>query len=59
MLHRGGVECPKDKGTSPDRAGDVEVEEELRFGGAPTTTVASGGPRRLATHPAGRERRER
>jgi hypothetical protein len=42
-----------------ERAGDVEVEEELRLSGALTTTVASSGPRRSATHPVGQRERER
>jgi hypothetical protein len=53
------TERSKDRGSSPGRSGDVEAEEELRLGGAPTTTVASGGPRRSVMHPAGQRRRER
>jgi hypothetical protein len=48
---------PKDGGSSLDRGGDVEAEDELRLDGAPTTTVASGGPLRSATHPAGQRDR--
>jgi hypothetical protein len=49
----------EDGGNPPDRAGDVEAEEALRLDGVPTTPVASGGPRQLATHPAGQRERER
>jgi hypothetical protein len=59
VLHGECTGRPKDRGNPPDRAGDVEADEELRLGGAPTTMVASGGPRRSATHPAGRRERER
>jgi hypothetical protein len=47
------------KETPPDRVGDVEVEEELRPGGASMTLVVSDGPRRSAMHPAGWRERER
>jgi hypothetical protein len=59
VLHGECVGRPKDGWNSPDRAGDVEEEEELRLGGAPMTTVASDGSRRPATHPAGRREGER
>jgi hypothetical protein len=59
VLHGECARHPKDGRSSLDRAGDVEAEEELRLGGAPTITVASGGPRQSATHPAGRRERER
>jgi hypothetical protein len=49
----------EDGGNPPDRAGDVEAEEAFRLGGAPTTPVASGGPRRSVTHPASQRERER
>jgi hypothetical protein len=45
VLHEDCTGCPNDGWSSPDWAGDVEAEEELRLDGAPTTTVASGGPR--------------
>jgi hypothetical protein len=45
VLHGECVGHPKDRGNPPDRVGDVEAEEELRLGGAPTTMVASNGPR--------------
>jgi hypothetical protein len=45
VLYGECVGRPKDGGSSPDRAGDVEAEEELRLDGALMTTVASGGPR--------------
>jgi hypothetical protein len=41
-LHRWG---------SPDRGGDVEAEEVLRPGGAPTATVASSGCQRPGGEP--------
>jgi hypothetical protein len=44
-LHGEHIRCPEDGGNSPDRAGDIEAEEPLQLGGAPTTLVASGGPR--------------
>jgi hypothetical protein len=47
------------RGKPPDRASDVEAEEELRLSGAPMTMVASGGPRRSVMHPAGQSERER
>jgi hypothetical protein len=59
VLHKECIERLKDGGNPPDRASDVEAEEELLLGGAPTTMVASGGPRRSATHPAGQRERER
>jgi hypothetical protein len=45
--------------TPPDPVGDVEVEEELRPGGASMTLVVYDGPRRSAMHPAGWRERER
>jgi hypothetical protein len=45
VLHGECAERPRDGGNPPDRAGDVEAEEELRLGGAPMTMVASSGPR--------------
>jgi hypothetical protein len=45
VLHEKCAGCPKDGGSSLNRGGDVEAEVELWLGGAPTTTVASGGPR--------------
>jgi hypothetical protein len=44
VLHEECAGHPKDGGSSPDRAGDVEAEEELQLGGAPMTTMASGSP---------------
>jgi hypothetical protein len=45
VLHEECTGHPKDGGNPPDQGGDVEEEEELRLGGAPMTTMASGGPR--------------
>jgi hypothetical protein len=45
VLHGECTGRPKDGGNPPDRGGDIEAEEELRLGGAPTTNVASDGPR--------------
>jgi hypothetical protein len=45
VLHEECAGRPKDGGNPPDWAGDVEAEEELQLGGAPTTMVASDGPR--------------
>jgi hypothetical protein len=59
VLHGGCARRPKDGGSSPDRGGNVKAEEELLLGGAPMTTVASDGPRRSVTHPAGQRERER
>jgi hypothetical protein len=59
VLHGECAERPEDGGKPPDRAGDVEAEEELRLGGAPMTSVASGGPRRSTVHPASRRARGR
>jgi hypothetical protein len=58
VLHGECTGHPKDGGSSPDRGGDIEAEEELRLGGAQTTTVASGGSRRSAMHPVGQRERE-
>jgi hypothetical protein len=58
VLHEECARRPKDGGSSLDRGGDVEAEEELRLDGTPTITVASGGPRQSATHPIGRRERE-
>jgi hypothetical protein len=44
VLHGECAGRPKDGGSSPDRGGDVEAEEELRLDGAPMTTAAFGGP---------------
>jgi hypothetical protein len=33
---------PEDGGNPPDPTGNVEAEEELRLGGAPTTPVVPG-----------------
>jgi hypothetical protein len=44
VLHEESARRPKDGGNPPNRAGDVEAEEEVRLSGAPTTLVASGGP---------------
>jgi hypothetical protein len=59
VLHGECTERSKDGGNSPGRSGDVEAEEELWLGGAPMTTVASGGPRRSVMHPTGERERER
>jgi hypothetical protein len=45
VLHRECVGCPEGGGSSTDRGGDIETEEKLRLGSAPTVTVAFGGPR--------------
>jgi hypothetical protein len=55
VLHGECAGCPKDGGSSPDRGGDVEVEEELQLGGAPTTMVASDD-RQCTLQVGGRER---
>jgi hypothetical protein len=44
VLHGECAGHPEDRGNPPDRAGDVEEEEELRLWVALTTPVASGGP---------------
>jgi hypothetical protein len=59
VLHRECIGRPKGGGSSPDRGGDIEAEEELQLSDAPTTMVASGGPRRSATHHACQRERER
>jgi hypothetical protein len=45
VLHGECAEHLEDGGNPLDRAGDVEAEEELWLGGAPTTPVAFGDPR--------------
>jgi hypothetical protein len=42
---------PKGGESSLDRGGDIEAEEELRPGGALTTTVTSGGRQRPREDP--------
>jgi hypothetical protein len=59
VLHRECAGHLEDGGNPPDRAGDVKAEQELRLGGALMTPMASGGPRRSATHPASRRERGR
>jgi hypothetical protein len=55
VLHGECAGCPKDGGSSLDRGGDVEAEEELQLGGAPTTMVDSDD-RQCALQVGGRER---
>jgi hypothetical protein len=50
VLHGECTGHPEDRGNPPDWAGDIEAEEELRLGGAPTTPVASDDPRGSVTH---------
>jgi hypothetical protein len=59
VLHGECARHPEDGGNPPDRAGDVEAEEELWPGGAPTTLVVSGGPRQSVTRPAGQREGDR
>jgi hypothetical protein len=58
VLHEECIGRLEDRGNPPDRAGDVEAEEQLRLRGAPTTPVVPDD-RRCTLQVRGREGGER